>query len=120
MPKNDRMKRLREFVWLRDGYRCQYCGVSVAALGEATADHIIPSSLGGEDVADNLRTACRPCNSTKKDNSVEWFRMFLAMGRTRYANVITLEQYHRLRGLGVALEPLETLPFFFESQPIER
>lgn len=120
MPKNMRLKRLREFVCARDGWRCQYCGVSIAEPGAATVDHIIPVSLGGEDVDGNLRAACRSCNSTKQDRSAEWFRLFLAIGRTKYADVITLEQYHRLRGLGTALDPLPVQPFFFEANTIER
>lgn len=34
-----------------------------------TRDHIIPSSLGGMDVVDNLRIACEPCNG-KRGNSM--------------------------------------------------
>ncbi|MFF5793955.1 HNH endonuclease [Paeniglutamicibacter sp. NPDC012692] len=30
-----------------------------------TKDHIVPYSLGGEDVLENYRPACRPCNSAR-------------------------------------------------------
>ena len=36
-----------------------------------TKDHILPRSLGGEDVLENYQIMCQKCNS-KKDNDVDW------------------------------------------------
>jgi hypothetical protein len=57
-------RRLRFEVLRRDGYACRYCG---AAAPEATLtiDHVLPTTLGGTDTADNLVTACTPCNIGK-------------------------------------------------------
>lgn len=107
-------KRVRLFVLDRDYWLCQYCGCEIDR-STGTVDHIVPASLGGLYEADNLRSACRACNQVKGDRSTDWFRMFLAIGNTPYANVITLEQYHQLRGLGVQLEPLPHVTFFFEA-----
>ncbi|MFJ7297510.1 HNH endonuclease [Streptomyces collinus] len=52
---------LRQFVYERDGYRCARCG----ATDDLTLDHIHPWVLGGVNSAENLRTLCRPCNSSK-------------------------------------------------------
>ncbi|MCX5001018.1 HNH endonuclease [Streptomyces longwoodensis] len=52
---------LRQFVYERDGYRCARCG----ATKDLTLDHVHPWVLGGENSADNLRTLCRSCNSSK-------------------------------------------------------
>ncbi len=56
----------RYMLYRRDGGRCAYCG---QALGqrEATIDHIIPRSQGGQTVWENVALACHSCN-TKKDN----------------------------------------------------
>lgn len=48
---------------------CVYCGATDAL----SLDHLIPRLRGGEDAADNLVTACRPCNSSKGGRDVlEW------------------------------------------------
>lgn len=52
---------LRAAVYERDGHACLKCG----ATDDLTLDHIYPWSLGGADSYSNLRTLCRPCNSSK-------------------------------------------------------
>ncbi|NTV01466.1 MAG: HNH endonuclease [Chlorobiaceae bacterium] len=52
----------RKNIFLRDGFRCQYCGRKDVPL---TIDHVMPKSRGGEDTWENLITACRPCNTSK-------------------------------------------------------
>ncbi len=68
---------MRLVVLERDGHRCQIrLGV---CTGKATAvDHIVPLSQGGDAYAlDNLRSACKQCNSgrihrRKRRPSREW------------------------------------------------
>lgn len=55
-------------VFLRDGFICQYCGVSVNK-SSATLDHVIPTSQGGRHSWENCTTSCSPCNSTKSNNA---------------------------------------------------
>lgn len=50
----------------RDGWVCQDCGKDLAG-DDATADHIIPKSMGGHDALDNLRALCRRCNGIRQD-----------------------------------------------------
>lgn len=107
-----RPQRLRIFE--RDGWRCQYCGTQVFGRDDASVDHILPQVLGGAHSDDNLRTACRPCNCTKQSRSVEWLRMFRAFSMTAYAPVLTLAQYHQLKDMGVPLDPLPPVAFFYE------
>jgi hypothetical protein len=52
---------LRAAVYERDGHRCLECGTA----DDLSLDHIWPWSRGGEDTFENLRTLCRPCNSSK-------------------------------------------------------
>jgi len=48
-------------VFLRDGFRCQYCGTQ----GELTFDHVVPRSHGGRTTWENIVAACSPCNLRK-------------------------------------------------------
>ena len=66
------MKRLR--LYIRDKFRCQYCGKKFAP-NELTLDHITPRSHGGPSVVDNLVTACLACNLRKADRTPEQARM---------------------------------------------
>jgi len=57
----------RSAVFTRDGFACVYCG----SPDDLTCDHVVPVSKGGATELDNLRTACRPCNSSKRDKPLE-------------------------------------------------
>jgi 5-methylcytosine-specific restriction endonuclease McrA len=46
---------------------CTYCGTEGDPSNPLTADHFVPKALGGTDERDNLVTACRRCNSAKRD-----------------------------------------------------
>jgi len=54
----------RRAVFLRDNFTCAYCGKLVKD-SEATIDHIVPRSRGGEFSWENLITACDRCNQKK-------------------------------------------------------
>jgi 5-methylcytosine-specific restriction endonuclease McrA len=66
------MKRLR--IYMRDKFRCQYCGEKKAA-GQLTLDHILPRSRGGDNSPVNIVTACVPCNNRKGDRTPAQARM---------------------------------------------
>lgn len=51
-------------VYLRDNFRCLYCGCTITRK-TATIDHVVPISRGGKTVWENCATACGPCNSRK-------------------------------------------------------
>ncbi len=48
-------------LFLRDQFRCQYCG----ARGELTFDHVVPRSAGGVTSWENVVAACAYCNLQK-------------------------------------------------------
>ena len=48
-------------LFLRDEFRCQYCGKS----GELTFDHVVPRASGGVTSWQNVVAACSPCNLRK-------------------------------------------------------
>ena len=53
-------------LFLRDGFRCQYCG----GPGELTFDHVVPRARGGRTNWENVVAACSPCNLRKGARSL--------------------------------------------------
>lgn len=51
-------------VFLRDHFRCQYCGEKFRS-NELTFDHVIPRSRGGRTTWTNIVAACQTCNINK-------------------------------------------------------
>jgi 5-methylcytosine-specific restriction endonuclease McrA len=72
-------KRVR--IYMRDGFRCQYCGERKNPV-ELTLDHILPRSRGGGNSAINVVTACRSCNQRKGSRTPEEARMPLLTAQT--------------------------------------
>lgn len=58
----------RRNVFRRDAHTCQYCGRNG---GDMTLDHVVPRSRGGRNSWENIVTACRECNSRKRDRTPE-------------------------------------------------
>jgi len=65
-PKKDENINRRS-VFLRDDFRCQYCGNQ----RDLTIDHLIPVSRGGPWTWENLVTACNVCNTKKGSKTPE-------------------------------------------------
>lgn len=63
---------LRATVFDRDGFTCRYCGEEASRAPQC--DHAVPLSRGGKSVLANLVTACKACNSGKKDRTPEEWR----------------------------------------------
>ena len=59
---NVRENRIK--IYERDNYCCTYCGKQLTRF-TATLDHITPVTEGGDNSAENLKTACLQCNSRK-------------------------------------------------------
>lgn len=59
--------KLRASVYERDGCSCVYCG----SKEDLTLDHAVPESRGGSNEMSNLLTACRACNASKRDLTLE-------------------------------------------------
>lgn len=67
MPKRVAFTRFN--VFLRDRFRCQYCGLKFTA-SELTFEHVVPRSAGGVTAWNNIVAACDPCN-LRKGNRTE-------------------------------------------------
>ncbi|WP_324754391.1 HNH endonuclease [Roseovarius sp. Pro17] len=53
-------------LFLRDEFRCQYCG----ARGDLTFDHVVPRASGGRTSWKNVVAACARCNLSKGSKSL--------------------------------------------------
>jgi len=53
-------------LFLRDEFRCQYCG----SRGDLTFDHVVPRARGGVTSWENVVAACSRCNLKKGSRSL--------------------------------------------------
>lgn len=96
MTKNDwnrrkgrsssRIRRsLRFSIYLRDRFRCVYCGYVAPGLSAVflTLDHVVPVSVGGKHRPDNLVTCCTGCNCSRRDLDIwQWCLLLATAGGT--------------------------------------
>lgn len=59
-----RIRFSRLNVFMRDGFRCMYCGTA-CRTPELTFDHVVPRSQGGVTQWENILSACKACNAKK-------------------------------------------------------
>jgi len=69
-PRRQPLKFSRQNIYLRDNFRCQYCGSRVSSQ-DLNLDHVIPRSLGGKTSWENIVTCCVPCNVRKGGSAPE-------------------------------------------------
>lgn len=63
--------RVSRAIAARDDHCCVYCSATAEESGtHLHLDHLRTRSRGGADVARNLVTACRRCNSARQDMTV--------------------------------------------------
>lgn len=74
-------------IYLRDGFRCVYCGQNLAKTLDpklVTLDHIKTRICGGNNEVHNLITSCRKCNSCRGSTKIR-----------KWAKASTLKTIHR-------------------------
>jgi 5-methylcytosine-specific restriction endonuclease McrA len=81
----------------RDAYTCQYCGRNGGE--RMTIDHVIPRSLGGRTVWENVVSACRTCNLKKGNKAPGELGMRLLRKPTRprsasYLGILAYASHH--------------------------
>jgi len=70
-----RFSRINLFI--RDRYKCQYCGAS-ADDAVLNLDHVVPRSKGGRTEWSNIVLSCISCNDKKQDKLLDEAGMKLA------------------------------------------
>lgn len=63
-------KKTRFEVFMRDDFRCRYCGRRVPDV-TLQVDHVFPVASGGTNEISNLATSCMECNSGKSDQLLD-------------------------------------------------
>ncbi len=63
LPRRE-VKFNRRNIFARDKNKCQYCGKR-QPMSELSLDHVIPRSMGGKSVWENVVCACTKCNVKK-------------------------------------------------------
>ena len=81
-------------IYLRDSFRCAYCGSDLhgAAAAAMTLDHLISQAQGGHNGETNLVTACRTCNCSRQEN--DW-RAFASLDAARRIETKTQKNLRR-------------------------
>jgi len=72
----------KEFVQKNQSANCIYCGVKLSEHN-ATADHIIPISKGGNNAQINIVVCCRDCNNERSDTN---FDLYFRNKNNKYKN----------------------------------
>jgi 5-methylcytosine-specific restriction endonuclease McrA len=69
-----RIRFSRINVFMRDGFRCMYCGQQHRS-DDLTFDHVVPRSQGGRTEWENILSACERCNTQKGSRTPQEARM---------------------------------------------
>ena len=132
-------RRKRIAIYLRDDFMCCYCGVDLkdAAPEEMGLDHLKCQVDGGSHDESNLVTACRSCNSSRRDtpwrqyatggavtrirrNIRRKLNLKLASALQEEGAVFRLMPYpghaHGIRGQKAQLHVFKTITDFFEDE----
>ena len=112
--KKKDMDHIKLHVKLESNCQCVYCGKKFDILDrDLTIDHIIPTSKGGDDEPYNMVACCKVCNSSKSNNTIEWWRTRITLKN----NDIPLNDYKwYTHGLGFDILKDKTHhKFYFET-----
>ena len=73
------VKLSRRNIFLRDNFKCRYCGHKGSG-STLTLDHVLPRSKGGKFSWNNIVTSCLDCNSFKGNKTLSESRMSIKGG----------------------------------------
>ncbi|MDX2457439.1 MAG: HNH endonuclease [Gammaproteobacteria bacterium] len=103
-------------LFRRDSHMCLYCGETFSHP-ELSRDHVTPVIQGGDDIWNNVVTACRRCNNHKAGRTPEQASMQLLA----VPFIPTHAEYIYLQGRQVLADQMEFLRAHFpRSSPLHR
>jgi len=113
-------------VWNKSKGKCWYCGRAITIESRMipphpemyVIDHALPSSLGGGDNIENLVPSCWTCNASKRNKTVEQFRIYRARkvaGMPKFDD----DQIGYLAYHGIFLPEIPPFYFYFEKEGLE-
>jgi 5-methylcytosine-specific restriction endonuclease McrA len=101
-------------LFKRDSHVCLYCG-EIFRHSELSRDHVTPVIQGGQDIWNNVVTACRRCNNHKAGQTPEQ----AAMQLLAVPFIPTHAEYIYLQGRRVLSDQMEFLRAHFpRSSPL--
>jgi 5-methylcytosine-specific restriction endonuclease McrA len=101
-------------LFKRDSHVCLYCG-EIFRHSELSRDHVTPVIQGGQDIWNNVVTACRRCNNHKAGRTPEQ----AAMQLLAVPFIPTHAEYIYLQGRRVLSDQMEFLRAHFpRSSPL--
>jgi CRISPR/Cas system Type II protein with McrA/HNH and RuvC-like nuclease domain len=119
------MSNRRLLVWLKTNGLCFYCGrqLVIGACNEKNnfvVDHLIPTTVGGNNSISNLIPCCNRCNCVKGHQHIERFRFLLWQREieSKYGARFSQEQIKALEKMGFKID-IPIYVFWFELQNIE-
>ena len=103
----------------QQNHRCCYCGIRTTEecnkSNSSSIEHIIPSSMGGENHPDNYVISCHRCNQFRGNENLEIFLLklkifpidnYTKMEYQKLSNIPMFLVYHKLYMAGaVGIEP---------------
>lgn len=95
----------------RYGEKCWYCGEKLTK-STFTVDHFIPNK---DHSIENLRPACKSCNSRKRDRDIEHMRMLHRLKKSNHPDFITPKVIEYLSSIGIELDGIPEHVFYFEA-----
>jgi 5-methylcytosine-specific restriction endonuclease McrA len=103
-------------LFARDAHLCLYCGERFG-VRDLSRDHVTPLSKGGEDIWNNVVTACKRCNNHKAGRTPEQAGMALLA----VPFVPTHAEYVYLQGRRVLADQMEfLLAHFPRTSPLHK
>lgn len=92
-------------IYIRDGYRCTYCGATDRKL---TIDHVKPKHKGGITSFENCVAACFECNNRKGHKTCQEAKMFPSSSLRQPTISEFIQMKIKVYGIGGVLDDLFT------------
>jgi len=106
--KKSNVSYSKRAVFIRDKFKCQYCGVQLDKK-DCTVDHVNPKALGGLSTWTNCATSCTDCNNLKGDFTLDQCRKH---PRTRHLKlrkrpqVPSVGDFLRMKAMNIVLDDI--------------